>query len=117
TDGTALAQVLQVTRETLTALQRMQEQTAQHHRQFLEGQESAQRGVHLLIEQQQRLLQSSLGMPALPLQPAPVPPPRLTTPPLAALQPLPATTPPLVAVQAQEANGIAPVAKILLDVI
>jgi acyl transferase domain-containing protein len=62
---TVLDQALQVTRESLAALQRMQEQTAQLHRQFLEGQEAAQRTVHVLVEQQQRLLQAALGIQAL----------------------------------------------------
>ena len=39
----------------------MQEQTAQLHRQFLEGQETAHRTVHLLVEQHQRYLQAALG--------------------------------------------------------
>jgi len=56
-----LSQALQITRESLAALQKMQEQTAQLHRQFLEGQESAHQTIHLLIEQQQRLLQASMG--------------------------------------------------------
>ena len=42
----------------------MQEQTAHLHRQFLDGQDAAHRSVHLLVEQQQRLLQASLGLPA-----------------------------------------------------
>jgi acyl transferase domain-containing protein/NADP-dependent 3-hydroxy acid dehydrogenase YdfG len=57
----ALAQALEVTGESLHALQKLQEQTAQLHRQFLEGQEAAQRTVQVLVEQQQRLLQASLG--------------------------------------------------------
>ncbi len=78
-DPSALTQALQVTRESLASLQRMQEQAAQLHRQFLEGQETAQRTVHLLVEQQQRLLQVSLGLvPSAPLPaPVPVPPPPL----------------------------------------
>jgi acyl transferase domain-containing protein/acyl carrier protein len=64
-DGGALAQALQITRESLTALQKMQEQTAQLHRQFLEGQEAAQRTVAQLVEQQQRLLQGTLGLPVV----------------------------------------------------
>jgi acyl transferase domain-containing protein/NAD(P)-dependent dehydrogenase (short-subunit alcohol dehydrogenase family) len=78
-DTSALAQALQVTRESLAALQRMQEQAAQLHRQFLEGQETAQRTVHLLVEQQRRLLETSLG-----LAPAAVtsPPPVVATPPV-----------------------------------
>ncbi|HTU89480.1 MAG TPA: beta-ketoacyl synthase N-terminal-like domain-containing protein, partial [Gemmataceae bacterium] len=62
-DSTALAQALQMTRDSLAALQRMQEQTAQLHRQFLDGQDAAQRTVQILVEQQQRLLQASLGLP------------------------------------------------------
>src|SRR5207244_3264002 len=78
--GDGLAEALRVTRETMTALQRMQEQTAQLHRQFLEGQESAQRTVQLLIEQQQRLLQASLGLTPAPAPVPPLPPPRETAP-------------------------------------
>ncbi len=84
TDGTALAQALHMTRESLTALQRMQDQTAQLHRQFLDGQDAAQRTVQFLVEQQQRLLQASLGLPVSPMplsepmpvlaRPEPVPP-------------------------------------------
>jgi acyl transferase domain-containing protein/NAD(P)-dependent dehydrogenase (short-subunit alcohol dehydrogenase family) len=62
-DSSALAQALQLTRDSLNALQRMQEQTAQLHRQFLDGQDAAQRTIQLLVEQQQRLLQASLGLP------------------------------------------------------
>ncbi|HEY7154563.1 MAG TPA: SDR family NAD(P)-dependent oxidoreductase [Gemmataceae bacterium] len=71
-DGSALAQALNLTRDSLAALQRMQDQTAQLHRQFLDGQDASQRTVQFLVEQQQRLLQASLGLPA---GPAPVPPP------------------------------------------
>ena len=70
-EGTALAQALHLTRDSLAALQRMQDQTAQLHRQFLDGQDAAQRTVQFLVEQQQRLLQASLG---LPVGPAPLPP-------------------------------------------
>jgi acyl transferase domain-containing protein/NAD(P)-dependent dehydrogenase (short-subunit alcohol dehydrogenase family) len=64
----ALGQALQITRESLLALQKMQEQTAQLHQKFLEGQEASQRTLQVLVEQQQRLLQISLG-----LAPAPTP--------------------------------------------
>ncbi len=74
-DGTALSQALHLTRDSLAALQRMQDQTAQLHRQFLDGQDAAQRTVQFLVEQQQRLLQASLG---LPVGPAPVLPPMPT---------------------------------------
>ena len=42
-DPNSLAQALLMTQQSLTALQRMQEQTAALHKQFLESQESAQR--------------------------------------------------------------------------
>jgi acyl transferase domain-containing protein/acyl carrier protein len=71
-NGTALSQALNLTRDSLAALQRMQDQTAQLHRQFLDGQDAAQRTVQFLVEHQQRLLQASLG---LPVGPAPVPDP------------------------------------------
>ncbi len=73
---TPLSHALQVTQESLAAFQRMQEQTAQLHRQFLETQESAQRTLQVLVEGQQRLLAASLGLPvaAPPVSPAPEPP-------------------------------------------
>jgi acyl transferase domain-containing protein len=84
-----LAQALQITRESLAALQRVQEQTAHLHRQFLEGQEAAQRTIHLLVEQQQRFLQASLSMPlsTLPSTAPSVPPPAWPEPVLPSLAP------------------------------
>jgi acyl transferase domain-containing protein len=88
-DGTALSHALQLTRDSLAALQRMQDQTAELHRQFLDGQDAAQRTVQYLVEQQQRLLQASLG---LSVGPAPVPPP-LPAPPRPELPPIAPTMP------------------------
>jgi acyl transferase domain-containing protein len=70
--GDALARALQLTRESLAAVQKMQEQTANLHRQFLEGQETAQRSLQALIDQQQRLLQPSLSTGIAPAPPAPL---------------------------------------------
>jgi len=53
----ALAESLRVTREGMAVLQKMQEETAQLHRRFLEGQETASRTIQTLLEQQQSLLQ------------------------------------------------------------
>ena len=53
--STELSRALQVTQQTLAALQKMQEQTAQLHKQFLESQEIAQRTLHQLVAQQQSL--------------------------------------------------------------
>ncbi len=60
-DPNAIAQALLMTQQSLAALQRMQEQTAQLHRQFLESQEASQRTLQGLIDQQQSLLLSGLG--------------------------------------------------------
>jgi acyl transferase domain-containing protein len=85
--GDALARALQLTRESLAAVQKMQEQTANLHRQFLEGQETAQRSLQALIDQQQRLLQASLGTASAPAMPVhapasvPVPAPVVKAPP------------------------------------
>ncbi|MCZ6803606.1 MAG: SDR family NAD(P)-dependent oxidoreductase [Proteobacteria bacterium] len=48
--------LLQATRESIVALQKMQEQTARLHQQYLEGQETAQKSIQSLLEQQQRLM-------------------------------------------------------------
>ena len=103
--------------QSLASLQKMQEQTAQLHRQFLEGQETAHRTVHLLVEQHQRYLQSALGVapPALPVLPPPVVP--VASPPAPVVR-VPAPPPPPV-----EAPRLAPasddkrIEKVLLEVI
>ncbi|RIK83407.1 MAG: beta-ketoacyl synthase [Planctomycetota bacterium] len=56
-----LDQALRLNEQSILALERMQEQTAQLHRQYLEGQLIAQRTVEQLIEQQQWLLGAALG--------------------------------------------------------
>ncbi len=76
TPSGALAQALHITQEGMTAFQRLQEQTAQLHRQFLQNQEVAQQTLNRMIEQQQQLILSSLGVAA---------PVQTTPPPLAAL--------------------------------
>ncbi|MEM6998674.1 MAG: SDR family NAD(P)-dependent oxidoreductase [Pseudomonadota bacterium] len=48
--------LLQATQESILALQKMQEQTARLHQQYLEGQETAQKSIQSLLEQQQRLI-------------------------------------------------------------
>jgi acyl transferase domain-containing protein/acyl carrier protein/NAD(P)-dependent dehydrogenase (short-subunit alcohol dehydrogenase family) len=48
--------LLQTTQQNILALQKMQEQTARLHQQYLEGQETAQKSIQLLLEQQQRLI-------------------------------------------------------------
>jgi acyl transferase domain-containing protein/NAD(P)-dependent dehydrogenase (short-subunit alcohol dehydrogenase family) len=67
----ALSESLRVTREGMAVLQRMQEETAQLHRRFLEGQETASRTIQTLLSQQQQILQGgSLTVPAMSVAPA-----------------------------------------------
>ncbi|MGE3166250.1 MAG: SDR family NAD(P)-dependent oxidoreductase [Planctomycetota bacterium] len=68
-----LGAAFQVTQESLVALQRMQEQTARLHQQFLEGQALALSTFHELVLQQQRLFgaeSTSAAAPAPSLQPS-----------------------------------------------
>src|SRR5262249_10858393 len=66
-----MSDALRMTQDNLVVLQRLGEQTAQLHRQFLEGQDRVLGAFQSLLEQQQRLLQGSVGqMPAIAL-PAP----------------------------------------------
>ena len=109
--GNALSDALRMTQENMAALQKMQEQTAALHQQFLQGQETAQRTLQSLVDQQQRLVEQRLGLAPSPLPrteparapvPAPVPqvriaapapPPLITPPPAAAPAPPPAEMP------------------------
>ncbi len=116
----SLAQALQITQEGMAAFQRLQEQTAQLHRQFLQGQESAQQTLNRLIEQQQQLILSSLGaMPIPHIVPRPSPPPVVAPPaPVAKISP-----PPAVSRPAAQARSTAPasnkqqVQQVLLEVV
>jgi NAD(P)-dependent dehydrogenase (short-subunit alcohol dehydrogenase family)/acyl carrier protein len=103
-DPNAIAQALAMTQQSLAALQRMQEQTAALHKQFLESQETAQRTLHTLVEQQQTLLLSGFGtgMPVpVVTVPAPVPvlppvvaAPRVSPPPAIPAAPSRVVSPP-----------------------
>ena len=63
----ALNDALRMTQENMAALQKMQEQTAALHQQFLQGQETAQRTLQSLVDQQQRLVEQRLGLAPSPL--------------------------------------------------
>ena len=97
----ALNDALRMTQENMAALQKMQEQTAALHQQFLQGQETAQRTLQSLVEQQQRLVEQRLGLAPSPLpraEPARTPvqaPVQMAAPPVVAAPtvPPPAETP------------------------
>ena len=58
--------LLEATQQSILALQKMQEQTARLHQQYLEGQETAQKTIHSLLQQQQALL-SGNSLPSVTL--------------------------------------------------
>ncbi|MDF1661311.1 MAG: beta-ketoacyl synthase N-terminal-like domain-containing protein, partial [Planctomycetota bacterium] len=83
-----LSEALRITQENIAALQRIQEQNAQLHERFMEGQENAQQTFHLLFQQQQQLLLGTLGQGA----------PNLSFPPMTQTVPAPMqSSPPRVA--------------------
>ena len=59
--------ILQATQQSILALQKMQEQTARLHQQYLQGQETAQQSIQSLLEQQQRLM-SGQPLATIPVQ-------------------------------------------------
>ncbi len=64
----ASSSMLQATQESILALQKMQEQTAKLHQQYLEGQETAQQTIQTLLQQQQALLSGQqISMPVQPV--------------------------------------------------
>jgi len=60
---TALSESLRMTRDSMAILQKIQEDTAQLHRRFLEGQESATKTFQTLLEQQHQLIMGAAVAP------------------------------------------------------
>ncbi|MEI7733283.1 MAG: SDR family NAD(P)-dependent oxidoreductase, partial [Verrucomicrobiota bacterium] len=93
-----LAAALQVAQQGMLSLQKLQEQTAQLHRQFLENQESARRTLEALLLQRRELLDpSSAGTqrsPAPVLQPLAPSSAPVTQPVVVSAQPAPASVKP-----------------------
>ena len=56
------AGMLEVVQEGLRAMQVLQQQTAEAHQRFLEGQEAAHKTIQLVMEGQQRLVEGTLGV-------------------------------------------------------
>jgi acyl transferase domain-containing protein/NAD(P)-dependent dehydrogenase (short-subunit alcohol dehydrogenase family) len=96
TETTFAAQLLRQTQENLLALQRLGEQTAQLHRQFLDSQDRSLQVFQQLLDQQGHLMQTALGQPVtLPAVTAPRPlPVNVPAPVVAAPAPVVRPTPP-----------------------
>ena len=86
----SLAEALRITRDGMALLQKMQEETAQLHRRFLEGQETAGRTFQTLLEHQQRLIQGGSGPAVTTAAPTPVYAPAVAAPVPAVAAPVPA---------------------------
>ena len=117
-----LAEAFRSSQENLVALQRMGEQTANLHRQFLEGQDRATQTFGALLDHQHQLIFGAIGstpapVPAAiaaaiaaptpppvagpargpiapPVRPVPTPVPRVANPPVAVASPAPRPAPP-----------------------
>ena len=115
-DPGLIGQALRQSQDNLLALQKLGEQTADLHRQFLDGQEKAHRTFQGLLDQHQRLTLASLGQAPAPAAPIAPPHPRLeptpVRPPAVAPEPAPA---PAVAPAPPALNGRA--MGVLLDVV
>ncbi len=97
---TALGLALRQTQDNLLALQRLAEQTAQLHRQFLEGQAATQQTFQSLLERQHRLTATMLGQSAA----FPSSPPEPAAPAVLAGRDL-AVAPPLKLTEAKDHRG------------
>jgi acyl transferase domain-containing protein/NAD(P)-dependent dehydrogenase (short-subunit alcohol dehydrogenase family) len=98
-------EALQLTQENILALQRLQQQTAELHRQYLESQDSAQRNIERLLDQQARLFGlATADAMAPPLPPAAEFVPLPAVPPTAA----PVTAPPIDAAREIEPSKTPP---------
>ncbi len=91
-DPNLIAQALRSAQENLVALQRLSEQSADLHRQFLEGQNNAHRTFQTLLEQQQRLTLASLGS-GVPAASVSLPEPMIPRAPAAVAAPVRVVTP------------------------
>ncbi len=114
--GGQLQEALQLTQQSMQALQNLQEQTAKLHQQFLEGQQAATRSFMQLVDQQRQMLQGTV--PATVTQPV-VTPPTVSPQPSAPVAPVVLAVEP-VASTVTPAEPVAPsidIAPLLLEII
>jgi len=128
-----VAELLRTTQEGLTALQQLQQQTAQVHIKFLEGQETATLTLSKLIEQQQKLFgvtpTSPIALPqpsalvavrppeSIALTPTPVAPPAPVPKPVTIPSPVSVPPPPVAPIATPIRQSRAHFATVLLDIV
>lgn len=97
-DQPVLSGALGLTQQSLLAFQRMQDETAKLHKQFLDNQQAALSTLQMLVAQQHTLLTGqAVSSPAMPTAPAYIPPAVIARPEPQALaipRPEPSQTPP-----------------------
>jgi len=98
-------EALKLSRETLSALQQLQQQTADLHRRFLEGQEQAQKTIMALISGSQQMVNQA--QPAM-QQPQTWQQPMMPTAPVYVAPPQPVAPPPAARIQAAPTAPVAP---------
>ena len=91
----------QVVQEGLRAMQALQQQTAAAHEKFLEGQEVAHKSFQLVMQQHQRLLEKSMGLPVSTPPATPIEIPPCVSPAI----PISATAEPIFTESSQSGNG------------
>ena len=106
TDAGSLQEALQITRQSMQALQNLQEQTSRLHQQFLAGQEAATHSFLNLVDQQNRLIQGQ------PLNTAVAP---VAQSPVAAVAPVQPMTAPVAPVPTPVTAAPAPIAPPAVD--
>ncbi|WP_136525292.1 type I polyketide synthase [Geomonas ferrireducens] len=104
----SLSESLRLAREGMAVLQKMQEDTAQLHRRFLEGQEVAAKTFQSLLEQQQQLVMGGMRAPSATVAPQVTPAAPVQA--AAFVAPAPAYTPAAVAQPVPSAPAAAPAA-------
>ncbi len=100
-------EALKLSRETLSALQQLQQQTADLHRRFLEGQEQAQKTIMALISGSQQMV--SQAQPAV-QQPQAWQQPMMPTAPVYVAPPQPVAQPVMAPAARIQTAPVAPVA-------
>ena len=70
-DAAPLADVARVIQEGLHAMQALQQQTAEAHQRFLQGQEQAHKTFQMVMQSQQRLVEHAMGLPVSAAEPMP----------------------------------------------
>jgi len=108
-DAAQVTAALQATQANLAALMQLQQQTAELHRRFLEGQQQATQAFGTLVAQQQALMGTG-AQPVMPVMPVMPTAPLMPTAPVMPAAPVMPTAPLMPAAPVVQPAPVAPVA-------